>query len=164
MGKTINLTQDEVNQAKGIFKPRPEGIYGAVIYSAKEAVAKSSGNDMFVIEYKTTEGQGKPGRKLTAYYSHSKPAWFKLRELLKATGFTINDKAGEQELPDPEEFLGIAVNLAVTIEDYDSVDDDGNDIVRQRNTVNKVHVYDEDKIDTEAPSEDDAPSENFLGL
>lgn len=170
MGVKLNLTQDEINKAKGIFPALPAGVYGAVIFEAKNAVSKSSGNDMYTVTYKITEsgtGQG-VGRKFTTYYAHSEKAWFKAREFFKALGrrdLIEGIEAGELEFPsiDDLEVLGEEVNLKLKIEEYATEDDDGNDVLGERNIVDRVYVYDESKH-TGNEEESAGNGGKFLGL
>lgn len=170
MGVKLNLTQDEINKAKGIFPALPAGVYGAVVFEAKDAVSKSSGNPMYTVTYKITEsgtGEG-VGRKFTSYYAHSEKAWFKAREFFKALGrkdIIDGIESGELEFPeiDDLEVLGEEINLKLKIEEYETEDDDGNDVIGERNVVDRVFQYDESKL-TGAEDESSAGGGKFLGL
>lgn len=167
MGVKLNLTQADIKKAQGIFEPLPVGIYGGVVYEAKDAISKSSGNPMYTVTFKITEGVEGVGRRLTAYYAHSEKAWFKARELFKATELTEHIEAiesGEGEFPEAEVLLGIEVNIKVGQEEYESVDDDGNDVTKTRNTVDRVSVYNADKIDTEDGAAPTGGGAGFIGL
>jgi hypothetical protein len=150
MGFKLNLTNDEIKNAQGNFEPVPAGTYGAQIFESVQKKSKA-GNQMFEINYKLTEGPAGKGRKIKSWYVLSGKGLFKLVELNKATDFPYPDKntpAGEFEFPDADEYLGKEVNLVLDVEDYASVDDDGNDTTRQRNVVKRVAAYDPDKITT----------------
>ena len=154
MGIKLNLTNDQIKEAQGNrFPTLPAGTYGATIYAAKEDVSKSSGNPMYVIDYKITEGPAGVGRKLRSWYAITPKALFKLIELHKAIDFEYPNKdtpAGEFEFPDADDYLGLEVNVKLAIEEYNGVDPDtGDDAVLTRNNVSKVFPYDPDKITTE---------------
>jgi len=153
MGIKLNLTNDEIKQAQGgRFETLPAGTYGAKIFTATQAVSKSSKNPMYVIDYKITEGPAGIGRKLRAWYAITPKALFKIVELHKAVDFEYPDKnteAGEFEFPDADEYLGKEVLVKLGIESYEGEDEDGNDATLTRNTVARVLPYDPDKITTE---------------
>lgn len=155
MGIKLNLTNDEIKSAQGgRFPTLAAGTYGAVIYTADEAVSKSGGNPMYVIDYKITDAPGDVGigRKLRAWYAITPKALFKIVELHKAVGFPYPDKdtpAGEFEFPDADEYLTIPVNIKLGIEEYQGEDEDGNDATLTRNTIVKVTQYNEDNHTTE---------------
>lgn len=170
MAFKLNLTADEIKDAQGsTIKPVAEGIYGAVVYEAKMAKSKA-GNDMYVIDYKITGGPEKVGPKRTfrSWYVLKANALFSLIALLKAVDMPYPKKdtpAGEFEFPDPEDFVGEKVNLKITQETYESVDDDGKDITALRNVVKTVYAYDEDKIDDELSDEEkEAASDSSIFL
>lgn len=160
---SINLTNDEIKKAQGGFEPLPEGTYGAVIYAAKYGPSKSSGNPMYTIDYKITEGPEGKGRKLKGWYSLAPHALFSVIGLLKATGHpypTKDTPAGEFEFPDADEFVSEEVNLKIVQEPYETVDDEGKDVTQQRNVVKNVYPYDADKIS----SADDVAGEDASGV
>jgi len=162
MGFKLNLTNDEIRSAQGNFEPVPAGTYGAKIFEAVQKKSKA-GNEMYELNFKIVQGPAGINRKLKSWFVLSGKGLFKLVELNKATDFPYPDKntpAGEFEFPDADEYLGKDVNLVIGVEDYNSVDDDGNDVVRQRNVVKNVRPYDEDKITTEEDLAEAAESDD----
>lgn len=153
MGKTLTLTADEIKQAQGgNFEPLAEGVYGAVIYEAKDKVSRA-GNEMYELNFKITDGPEGIGRKQMGWFVRSGKGLFKLIELNKATGFpypTKDTKPGDFEFPDEDEYLGIKVNIELVQEPYESTeeDEDGNevDVTKYRNNIKKVTKYDESKF------------------
>lgn len=160
---SINLTNDEIKKAQGGFEPLAEGTYGAVIYGAKVDRSKNSGNLMYVIDYKITEGPEGKGRKLKSWYTLAPHALFSVIGLLKATGNPYPTKEtpeGEFEFPDADEFIGEEVNIKIVKEPYETVDDEGNNVTRERNNVKNVYPYNADKIS----SEDDVADADNSGV
>lgn len=153
---SINLTNDEIKKAQSGFSPLPEGTYGAIIYGAKVDTSKNSGNLMYVVDYKITEGPEGIGRKIKAWYTLAPHALFGVIGLLKALGLEYPKEAGEFEFPDADEFVGEEVNIKIVKEPYQGVDDEGNDVTLERNNVKNVYAYNADKISTsdEAAAED----------
>ena len=172
MGFKLNLTGEDIASAQGTFTPLPAATYGAVIYENTQKKSKGSGNEMFETNYKIVEGPAGLNRKIKSWSVLTGKGSFKLVELNKAlggakAGFPYpdkNTKPGEFEFTDADEYLGKKVNLQITVEDYNSVDDDGNDVTKQQNRVAKVLPYDEDKITTkdELENEGDAGGGLFL--
>jgi len=159
MAFKLNLTEAEIKDAQSsTIKPVAEGIYGAVVYEAKEARSKQ-GNDMYVLDYKILSGPEKVGPKRTfrAWYVVKSNALFSLIALLKALDMPYPKKdtpAGEFEFPEASDFIGEKVNLKIVQEPYESVDDDDNPVTLMRNNVKTVFAYDEDKIDDELSDEE----------
>lgn len=185
MGYKLNLTDDEVKQAKGNnFDVLPDGTYGAVVYDIKQEISKSSGSPMYTINYKITSTPGK-GRRIRAWYSFQPKALFKLNELNKALGLPVPDKGGEYEIPDPDEYLSEEVNLVIGKRSYETVATDkdvengvladengvvgpegepvkeGDPITKFQNEVRKVFPYDEDR---HTSAEEDAEERAASGL
>lgn len=164
MSLTLNLTADEIKDAQGgNFQPLAAGTYGAVIYECELKESKA-GNPMYVIDYKITEGPEGINRKIRSWYAITPKALFIINRLLKATGFPHVEKntaPGEFTFPDPDEFLGIDVNIKIDQESYQTVGDDNQEVTAYRNNVKNVFEYDPDKIDQ--PEDGDSPSAaNFL--
>lgn len=156
----LNLTADEIKDAQGgPIPPLPAGVYGALIYTSEQKTSKQ-GNEMYQIDFKITEGPVVPKKRtIRGWFVQSGPGLFKLIELNKATGFpypTKDTPAGEFDLPEADEYLGIQVNIKLGQEPYETVDDEGNDITAIRNRLDKVLPYDPDKIDSEG--DEDAPA------
>ena len=175
MGVKLNLTQSDIKKAKGIFEPLPLGVYGAVIFEAKDAISKSSGNPMYTVTYKVTElPEGATeglGYKFTAYYSQTEKAWFKARELFKAIGRTDiieGIESSELEFPPADEvLLGEEVNLKLKHDQYESVDDEDNEVTLTRAVADRVSPRDDAKLrlaDAPAAEEETAAGGKFLGL
>lgn len=191
MGYTLNLTKDEAKSAAGGgFEPLPVGTYGAVVYDVTQSASKSSGNQMYTINFKITSEHGK-GRKVRAYYSFSPKALFKLVELNKAIGLPVPSKnGGDFEIPDADEYLSEEVNIQLSLDPYASVataddveanktaeDEDkilnsdtgepvteeGEPVVKYRNGVKRVFAYDESRH-TDPDAEDSEGPEGNLYL
>lgn len=165
MGFKLNLTKDESDAAQGGQpKPLPAGTYGAVIYSNVQGKSKNSGNEMFTIDFKITDGPVQTKRKIRGWFTLEGKGLFKLVELNKAVGFAYPKKGfeGEFEFAEPEEYVGIDVNLKLGVEEYETVDDDGNDATGERNFIARVNPYDESKIDHDTEDAADAGSGLFL--
>jgi hypothetical protein len=148
MGIKLNLTNDEIKSAQGGFPVLPAGVYGANIYSSELKNSKA-GNPMYVIDFKITEGQAGIGRKQRSWFVLSPNALFSVIGLNKAVGFpypTKDTPAGEFEFNDADDYVGKKVNIVLEVEDYESVDEDDNDVVKQRNVVKRVNAYDTDKV------------------
>lgn len=156
MAVTLNLTNDDIKAAQSTGpKPLEAGTYGAVIFESQLKESKA-GNQMYVLDFKITDGPEGIGRKLKSWFVLKPDALFSLIALNKAVDFpypTKDTAAGGFEFPDADEYLGKEVNLQITLEPYNSVDEDGEDIVAFRNNVKKVFKYDEAKI-SGATSED----------
>lgn len=167
MGFKLNLTADEVKQAQGGPIPAlPAAKYGATVYSAVQKKSKAQ-NEMFEIDFKLTEGPVPVGkRKQRGWFALTPAALFKYVELAKATGhpYPKKDDIGEFEFPEAEDFVGIDVLVQLGVENYNTVDDDGNDLVAQRNTLDKVLPYDADKITTAEELEEGESAEGGLFL
>lgn len=169
MGFKLNLTNDEIKQAQGGgFATLPAGTYGALVFENVQKKSKA-GNEMFEVNFKITEGPAGVNRKIKSWFVLSGKGLFKIVELHKALGgadegFPIPDKSGEYEFPEADEYLGKQVNIVLDVEEYASVDDDGNDVTRTRNTVKNVRVYDADKITTEDELEDDDADSSAFSL
>lgn len=149
MGFKLNLTNEEIKKAQSnVIPPLAEGIYSATVYDAKEAVSKA-GNDMYVLDFKITDGPEGIGRKVRSWFTIKADALFSLIALHKALDFPYPNKetpAGEFEFPDADEYLGKEVNLQIVQEPYASVDDDDNEVTLFRNNVKKVLKFDPDKV------------------
>lgn len=164
MGFKLNLTNEEIKKAESGFTPLPAGIYAATVYDAKEAVSKA-GNDMYVLDFKITDGPEGVGRKIKSWFTVKADALFSLIALHKAVGFPYPDKntpAGEFDFPDADEYLGKEVNIQITLEPYQSVDDDGEEVTLFRNNVKKVLTADPDKVSSADDVEEAASSGLFL--
>jgi hypothetical protein len=171
MGFKLNLTKDEITAAQGGgFPVLPKGTYGAVIYSCKQEISKSSQQPMFTIDYKLTDGPVPVGkRRIRAWYSLTPKALFKVIELNKAVEFPYpnKDTVGEFEFAEPDEYNSIPVLVKIEVEDYASVSTETDveqgvlnsetgepvtaeeePVTKQRNVVARVLKYDEDKITT----------------
>lgn len=171
MGVKLNLTNDEIKKAQGGgFETLPAATYGASIYTSELKKSKSSGNPMYQIDFKITEGPAGIGRRVRGWFVLTGKGLFKLVELNKATGFPYPDKstpAGEFEFPDADEYLGIKVNIKLDIQEYESVaterdvengvlnsetglpvQEEGEPVTKTQNNIAKVLEYDEDKITT----------------
>ena len=162
MGIRLNLTNDEIKSAQGGFPVLPAGVYGATIYSSELKQSKA-GNPMYVIDFKITEGAAGIGRKQRSWFVLAPNALFSVIGLNKAVGFpypTKDTPAGEFEFNDADDYVGKKVNIVLEVEDYESVDEDDNDVTKQRNVVKRVNAYDTDKV-TGAEVED-AKSGLFL--
>ena len=148
MAITLNLNAEEIKNAQGgNFEPLPAGTYGAVIFDSKLGMSKA-GNQMYIIDYKITEGPAGVGRKQRAWYVLQPNALFSLNGLLKAVDMpypTKDTPAGEFEFPDPEDFLGLEVNIKLDLETYKTIVDD-KPATGYRNNVKRVFAYDPDKI------------------
>lgn len=149
MAITLNLTNDEIKEAQSTGpKPLAEGIYSAQIF---DAIVKDSkaGNPMYVIDFKITDGQEGIGRKIKSWFVIKADALFSLIALNKAVDFpypTKDTPAGVFEFAEPDEYLGKLVNLHIVQQPYNTVDDDGNEVVAFQNNVKKVLPYDTDKV------------------
>lgn len=152
MGFKLALTNDEIKKAQSgnSFPTLAAGTYGAVIYTSEMKESKA-GNPMYVIDFKITEGQEGIGRKQRSWFVLAPQALFAVIGLNKAVGFpnppkTIEEDAIEFEFADPEDYVGKKVNIVLEVEEYESVDDDDNDVIKTRNVVKRVLSYDADKI------------------
>lgn len=169
MGFKLNLTNDEIKAAQGnTFAALPKGTYGAVIFSNTFGNSKSSGNPMFTIDFKITEGQAGIGRKIRGWFVLSGKALFKVVELHKAIGFDYPNKdtaPGEFEFPETDEYLGKEVNIVIDVEEYNTDEDDanGDPVKGTRNTFKYVRPYDPDKI-TQAGDEEEGAADSNLFL
>lgn len=164
MGFKLNLTNEEIKKAESGFTPLPAGIYAATVYDAKEAVSKA-GNDMYVLDFKITDGPEGIGRKIKSWFTVKADALFSLIALHKAVDFPYPDKntpAGEFEFPDADDYLGKEVNIQITLEPYQSVDDDGEEVTLFRNNVKKVLKADPDTVSSADDVEEAASSGLFL--
>lgn len=166
MGFKLNLTAAEIKSAQGgAFPPLPAGTYGAIIFEGSESTSKA-GNDMYVLDFKITEGPEGINRKQRGWFVVSGKALFSVVGLLKALDLPYPSKetpAGEFEFPDVDAFLGEQVNIKITQESYETEDEEGNVVTAYRNNISRVFKYDPDKI-TEAVDEEAeaASSGNFL--
>lgn len=151
---SINLTNDEIKKAQSGFTPLAEGTYGAIIYGAKVDTSKNSGNQMYVVDYKITEGPEGVGRKIKAWYTLAPHALFGVIGLLKALGLEYPKEAGEFEFPDADEFVGEEVNIKIVQEPSQGVNDEGDEVTILRNNVKNVYAYNADKISTGEDAEE----------
>lgn len=151
MGFKLNLTNDEIKEASksSNFEPIPEGVYGAVIYTAVEGQSKAK-NDMYTIDFKITDGATAIGRKQRGWFTIAPQALFSIIGLHKAIGFPYPNKdtpAGEFEFPDADEYLGHKVNILINQTPFDSVDEEtGEAVVKYQSNVKRVYAYDPDKV------------------
>lgn len=157
MGIKINLTADEIKDAQGGFKPIPEGVYGATVYSAVYKLSKAR-KPMYEVEYLITEGpEVRKNFKIKSWYSLQPNALFGTIGLLKALDLPYPAKgtpAGEFEFPDAEELVNHSVNLRIILDPYTTEGDDGGEETAYRNQVKAVFPYDETKID--GPEDEDS--------
>lgn len=169
MGFKLNLTNDEIKQAQGGgFPTLPAGTYGALIFENVQKKSKA-GNQMFEVNFKITEGPAGINRKIKSWFVLSGKGLFKIVELHKALGaedggFPIPNKSGEYEFPEADDYLGKQVNIVLDVEPWETVDEDGNDATRTRNTVKNVRAYDPDKITTEDELEDEDADASAFSL
>lgn len=149
MGFKLNLNNDEIKAAQSTgFPALAAGTYGAVIYTAVQKKSKS-GNEMFEIDFKITDGPEGIGRKQRGWFVLAPQALFAVVGLNKAVGFPVPSKDtvtdGAFEFAEADEYVGQKVNIVLEVQDYESVDDDGNDVTKQQNNVKRVSKYDPDK-------------------
>lgn len=149
MGFKLNLNNDEIKAAQSTgFPTLAEGTYGAVIYTAVQKKSKS-GNEMFEIDFKITDGPEGIGRKQRGWFVLAPQALFAVVGLNKAVGFPVPSKDtvtdGAFEFEEADEYLGKKVNIFLEVKPYESVDEDGNDVTKFQNNVKRVTKYDPDK-------------------
>lgn len=149
MGFKLNLNNDEIKAAQSTgFPVLAEGTYGAVIYTAIQKVSKS-GNPMFELDFKITDGPEGIGRKQRGWFVLAPQALFAVVGLNKAVGFPVPTKDtvvdGEFEFEEVEEYVGKKVNVFIEVTPYDSVDEEGEDIVKYQNGIKRVTAYNPDK-------------------
>lgn len=164
MGFKLNLTNEEIKKAESGFTVLPAGIYGATVYDAKEGTSKA-GNDMYILDFKITDGPEGVGRKIRSWFTVAPQALFSLIALHKALGFPYPNKdteEGEFEFPDADEYLGKEVNIQITQEPYQTVDDEGEEITAFRNNVKKVFKADPDKVSSAEDVEEAAASSKLF--
>lgn len=150
MGFKLNLNNDEIKAAQSTgFPVLEEGIYGAVIYTAVQKKSKS-GNEMFEIDFKITDGPSGIGRKQRGWFVLAPQALFAVVGLNKAVGFPVPSKDtvtdGAFEFAEAEEYVGLKVNVFLEVQPYESVDEDGEDVTKFQNNVKRVTKYDESKV------------------
>ena len=164
MAFKLNLTEAEIKQAQGgNFEPLPEGTYGAIIYEVVEKQSKA-GNDMYEITFKITDGPEGIGRQVKGWFVVTGKALFSVVGLLKALGLPYPNKdtpPGEYVFPDGDDFLGENVNLVISLEGYESLDESGNQVTRYRNNVKRVLAYDPDEVSLPEDN-DNTGAGNFL--
>lgn len=153
MGFKLKLTAEESKAAQGGgFPVLPAGTYGAVIQTNKQGKSKSSGNEMFTIDFKikeAPEGVTATNRRQRGWFTLEGKGLFNIIGLHKAIGFDYpgKDFEGEFEWPEAAEYLGEEVLIVLDVEEYESVDPDTDeDVTLERNTLKRVLKYDEDKI------------------
>lgn len=95
------------------FQRAPEGEHTAKIVSA-EAKASQSGNDMIVVCFEVTKGEGK-GSRVYENYPLVDTALWKLKSLLQALGM----KADGKVQIDLDKLVGKVVTIVVKHEEYD---------------------------------------------
>lgn len=149
MGFKLNLNNDEIKAAQSTGFPVLEaGTYGAVIYTAVQKKSKS-GNEMFELDFKITDGPSGIGRKQRGWFVLAPQALFAVVGLNKAVGFPVPSKDtvtdGAFEFEDAEEYVGKQVNITLDVTDYASVDEEGEDVTKQQNNIKRVTKYDPDK-------------------
>lgn len=94
----------------------PEGDYVAKIIDAKQAEAKSSGNQMIVWTFKILEGKYK-GKKLTGRTTLVPKALFMLRDLLEALGKEVPEKTVKVNY---KECIGEKIGISLEDEEYEN--------------------------------------------
>ena len=95
------------------FQRAPEGEHTAKIVSA-EAKASQSGNDMIVVCFEVTKGEGK-GSRVYENYPLVDTALWKLKSLLQAMGM----KADGKVQIDLDKLVGKVVTIVVKHEEYE---------------------------------------------
>lgn len=134
------------------FQRAPEGEHTAKIVSA-EAKASQSGNDMIVVCFEVTKGEGK-GSRVYENYPLVDTALWKLKSLLQALGM----KADGKVQIDLDKLVGKVVTIVVKHEEYDGK-------LRARlDEVKKFSVAssddDEDEDDEDIEEDDDLEEED----
>lgn len=134
------------------FQRAPEGEHTAKIVSA-EAKASQSGNDMIVVCFEVTKGEGK-GSRVYENYPLVDTALWKLKSLLQALGM----KADGKVQIDLDKLVGKVVTIVVKHEEYDGK-------LRARlDEVKKFSVAssddDEDEGDEDIEEDDDLEEED----
>lgn len=150
MGFKLNLNNDEIKAAQSTgFPVLPAGVYGALIYTAVQKKSKS-GNEMFELDFKITDGAEGIGRKQRGWFVLAPQALFAVVGLNKAVGFPVPDKDtvtdGAFEFEDADEYVGKKVNVLIEVTPYESVDDEGEDVIKYQNNIKRVTKYDTDKV------------------
>lgn len=145
MGFTLNLTKENIEQAKGnSFEPLPKGTYGARIYEAKVKSSKNSGNPMYEINYKVNYNGSE--RKIRGWHVIQGPGSFSSRNLLKALGLPVPEGEGEFEFPDADELIGEELNLKLDVRSYETLAGVRvEEVTRYQNNVAGTFPYDEDR-------------------
>jgi len=150
MAITLNLTGEEIKAAQSNnIPPLAEGTYGAIVYEAKIAESRSK-NQMYVLDFKITDGPEGIGRKQRGWFVLKPNALFSLIALNKAVDFpypTKDTPAGEFEFADPEDYVGKEVLIKIIQQPFVTEDEDGNEVTGYRNNIKTVLKYDESKID-----------------
>ena len=134
------------------FQRAPEGEHTAKIVSA-EAKASQSGNDMIVVCFEVTKGEGK-GSRVYENYPLVDTALWKLKSLLQALGM----KADGKVQIDLDKLVGKVVTIVVKHEEYEGK-------LRARlDEVKKFSVAssddDEDEDDEDIEEDDDLEEED----
>ena len=134
------------------FQRAPEGEHTAKIVSA-EAKASQSGNDMIVVCFEVTKGEGK-GSRVYENYPLVDTALWKLKSLLQALGM----KADGKVQIDLDKLVGKVVTIVVKHEEYDGKLRARLDEVKKFSVASSDDDEDEDDEDTE--EDDDLEEED----
>lgn len=169
MGLNLGITKADINDSVGgNFEPVPEGIYGGMIIEAEIKDSKTSGNPMYAINTRISEGATGIGRKIRSWHVIKGKGAFSSTALLKATGFpyitkTMSDEElAEFEFPLADELIGKEINIKVAVEPYPSLNEEtGEEETRYRNNIAGTFAYDPDRH-TEIEEEESASGGSLL--
>ena len=168
MGFKLTVTKKDIDNAVGgNFEPIPAGVYGSRITNA---IVKDSskGNPMYMVDHLIIEGATGIGRKLKSWHVIQGPGSFGSTNLLKALDFPVlrkgmtDEEIEDYEFPDPDELIGLELNIKLEVESYPGMDEEtGEEVTRYRNNVKGTFKYDEDRH-TELEEDDDSASGSLL--
>lgn len=154
MGFKLNITKKDIeNAVGGNFDPVPAGVYGGTIVEAVIKDSKSSGNPMYALNIRISEGATGIGRKIRSWHVIQGPGAFSSTNLLKALDLPyIRKDMTEQELeefefPDADDLIGRELNIKVGVDSYKGLNQEtGEEETRYRNNIAGTFPYDPDKF------------------
>lgn len=169
MGFKLDINKEDIkNAVGGNFEPIPAGVYGGTIVEAVVKDSKNSGNPMYALNIRVSEGATGIGRKIRSYHVIQGKGAFSSTALLKALDLPYirkdmtEEELADFEFPDGDELIGRELNIKVGIDSYPGMNEEtGEEETRYRNQILGTFPYNPDKF-TELEDDDEGSDSGSL--